>query len=102
VSHGALLPSRPGSAGRGKVVNRALRAAYLAGRRVGMTTGCSREFAAAFFSARFSLSVLPDFLLLDWRGDLSATSGSSDSRGGLPRPVTHLLARTGPALNWTY
>ena len=64
-----------------------VRADYLPGRRVGMTTGCSRVFAAAFFSARFSLRVLPDFLLLDWRGDLSATSGSSGSHSGVPRPA---------------
>jgi len=53
--------------------------------------------AAAFFSARFSFNVLLDFLLLDWRGDLSAMADSSGVRNGVPRPVAHLLVRAGPA-----
>ena len=39
-----------------------------------MTVRMSLLAAAAFLSARFCLSVLPAFLLLDWRGDLSATA----------------------------
>ena len=38
---------------------------YLAGPRVGMCTRVSLLAAAAFLSARFCFSVLPDFLLLD-------------------------------------
>lgn len=38
---------------------------YLAGPRVGMCTPVSLLAAAAFLSARFCFSVLPDFLLLD-------------------------------------
>jgi hypothetical protein len=56
--------------------------------------------AAAFFlSARFSFSDLPDFLLLDWRGDLSATAGSSGSRGGAPRSVSACWSRAEPGLS---
>jgi hypothetical protein len=76
----------------------ASRPTYLPTRRDGMTLGCSRAFATAFFSARFCFKVLPDFLLLDWRGDLSTTAGSSGSRDGAPRPVAHLQVRTEPAL----
>jgi hypothetical protein len=36
--------------------------------------------ARAFFSDRFSFRLLLDFLLLDWRGDLSDTAGSSGLR----------------------
>jgi hypothetical protein len=71
---------------------------HLAGRLGGMTVRTSLLAAAAFLSARFCLSVLPDFLLLDWRGDLSATAGSSGSRGGAPRSVPRLPASAEPAL----
>src|SRR4051794_9730472 len=65
--------------------------AYLPERRVGITVGCSRALASAFFSERFSFRLLLDFLLLDWRGDLSATAGSS----GL-RDDAHARSRTMP------
>src|SRR3954454_245399 len=56
-----------------------------------MTVGCSRALARAFFSERFSFRLLLDFLLLDWRGDLSATAGSSDLRDD-----AHARSRTMP------
>jgi hypothetical protein len=62
-----------------------------------MTVGCSRVFATAFLSARFSFNVLLDFLLLDWRGDLSVTAGSSGVRDSAQRPVAHLQVCAEPA-----
>src|ERR1700761_4293081 len=52
--------------------------------------------AAAFFSARFSLIVLPDFLLALCRGDLSAMVGSLNLVA-LPHSVRALMARAEPA-----
>src|SRR6185312_4554397 len=97
------LPRRPVSRSRREQRLRRLvgSPSYLAGRLGGMTVRMSLLAAAAFLSARFCLSVLPAFLLLDWRGDLSATAGSSGSGGNAPRPVARLLAGAEPGLHRT-
>ena len=66
-----------------------------------MTTRMSLLAAAAFFSARFCFSDLPDFLLLDWRGDLSATASSSGFgwRSATPGAAPADGCRAGPSLD---
>ena len=64
-----------------------------------MTVRMSLLAAAAFFSARFCFSDLPDFLLLDWRGDLSATASSSGFgwRSATPGAAPADGCRAGPS-----
>ena len=103
-AHFRYLPRRPVSRSRREQRLRRLigSPSYLPGRRGAMTVRMSLLAAAAFFSARFCFSDLPDFLLLDWRADLSATASSSGFgwRSATPGAAPADGCRAGPSPTW--